>query len=75
MNLIEITKGCESKQNEQTEQMKNLPDTTDKWKQLAKEQAGGVTGASDGRERRVTGEKSEDERVYPEISGKKEHTS
>ena len=27
-------------------------------------------GASDGRERRVTGEKSEDERVYPEISGK-----
>ena len=32
--------------------------------------AGGVTGASDGRERRVTGEKSEDERVYPEISGK-----
>ena len=30
----------------------------------------GVTGASDGRERRVTGEKSEDERVYPEISGK-----
>ena len=39
MNLIEITKGCESKQNEQTEQMKSLPDTTDKWKQLAKEQA------------------------------------
>ena len=34
------------------------------------EGAGGVTGASDGRERRVTGEKSEDERVYPEISGK-----
>ena len=32
--------------------------------------AGGVTGARDGRERRVTGEKSEDERVYPEISGK-----
>lgn len=32
--------------------------------------AGGVTGASDGRERQVTGEKSEDERVYPEISGK-----
>ena len=27
MNLIEITKGCESKQNEQTEQMKSLPDT------------------------------------------------
>ena len=39
MNLIEITKGCESKQNEQTEQMKSLPDITDKWKQLAKEQA------------------------------------
>ena len=34
------------------------------------EGAGGFTGASDGRERRVTGEKSEDERVYPEISGK-----
>ena len=32
MNLIEITKGYESEQNEQTEQMKNLPDTTDKWK-------------------------------------------
>lgn len=39
MNLIEITKGCESKQNEQTEQMKSLPDITDKWKQLAKDQA------------------------------------
>ena len=39
MNLIEMTKGCESKQNEQTEQMKSLPDITDKWKQLAKEQA------------------------------------
>ena len=39
MNLIEITKGYEPKQNEQTEQMKNLSDTTDKWKQLAKEQA------------------------------------
>lgn len=37
MNLIEITKGYEPKQNEQTEQMKSLPDTTDKWKQLAKE--------------------------------------
>ncbi len=35
MNLIEITKGCEPKQNEQTEQMKSLPDITDKWKQLA----------------------------------------
>ena len=39
MNLMEITKGYEPEQNEQTEQMKSLPDTTDKWKQLAKEQA------------------------------------
>ena len=39
MNLMEITKGYEPKQNEQTEQMKSLPDTTYKWKQLAKEQA------------------------------------
>lgn len=39
MNLIEITRGYEPTQDEQTEQMKNLPDTTDKWKQLAKEQA------------------------------------
>ena len=39
MNLIEITKGYEPEQNEQTEQMKSLPDITDKWKQLAKEQA------------------------------------
>ena len=38
--------------------------------EAACEGAGGVNGASDGRERRVTGEKSEDERVYPEISGK-----
>ena len=38
--------------------------------EAACEGAGGVTGASDGRERRVTGEKPEDERVYPEISGK-----
>ena len=38
--------------------------------EAACEGAGGVTGASDGRERRVTGESSEDERVYPEISGK-----
>ena len=38
--------------------------------EAACEGAGGVTGASDGRERRVTGEKSEAERVYPEISGK-----
>ena len=39
MNLMEITKGYEPKQNEQPEQTKNLPDTTDRWKQLAKEQA------------------------------------
>ena len=38
--------------------------------EAACEGAGGVTGASGGRERRGTGEKSEDERVYPEISGK-----
>lgn len=38
--------------------------------EAACEGVGGFTGASDGRERRVTGEKSEDERVYPEISGK-----
>ena len=38
--------------------------------EAACEGAGGFTGVSDGRERRVTGEKSEDERVYPEISGK-----
>ena len=38
--------------------------------EAACEGAGGVTGASDGRERRVTGEKSEDERVYPGISEK-----
>ena len=37
MNLMEITKGYEPKQNEQTDQMKSLPDITDKWKQLAKE--------------------------------------
>ena len=39
MNLMEITKGYEPKQNEQTNQTKNSPDTTDRWKQLAKEQA------------------------------------
>ena len=38
--------------------------------EAACEGAGGVTGASDGREREVQGENSEDERVYPEISGK-----
>lgn len=39
MNLMEITKGYEPKQNEQTDQTKNSPDTTDRWKQLAKDQA------------------------------------
>ena len=38
--------------------------------EAACEETGGVTGASDGRERQVTGEKSEDERIYPRISGK-----
>ena len=38
--------------------------------EAACEGAGGVTGVSDGREGRVTGEKSEDERVYPGISEK-----
>ena len=42
--------------------------------EAACEGAGGVTGASDGRERQVTDEKSEDERVYPEISGKDTQT-
>ena len=46
-----------------------MPDSTGQV-EAACEGAGGVTGASDGRERQVTGEKSEDERVYPEISGK-----
>lgn len=39
MNLIEITKGYEPKQSEQQEQTKNSSDTTDRWKQLVKEQA------------------------------------
>lgn len=38
--------------------------------EAACEGADGVTGASDGREGQVTGKKSEDERVYPGISGK-----
>lgn len=38
--------------------------------EAACEGAGGVAGVSDGREGQVTGEKSEDERVYPGISGK-----
>ena len=38
--------------------------------EAACEGTGRNTGESDGREGRVTGEKSEDERVYPEISGK-----
>ena len=39
MNLMEITKGYEPKQSEQEEQTKNSLDTTDRWKQLVKEQA------------------------------------
>ena len=39
MNLMEITKGYESKQSEQQEQTKNSLGTTDRWKQLVKEQA------------------------------------
>ena len=39
MNLIEIGKKPETQPTETVDQMKNLPDTTDKWKQLAKEQA------------------------------------
>ena len=39
MNLMEITKGYKPKQNEQMDQTMYSPDTTDKWKQLAKEQA------------------------------------
>ena len=39
MNLMEIGKKPEIQPTETADQMKNLPDTTDKWKQLAKEQA------------------------------------
>ena len=39
MNLMEITKGYKPKQNEQMDQTMYSLDTTDKWKQLAKEQA------------------------------------
>ena len=38
--------------------------------EAACERAGDIIGESDDREGRITGEKSEDERVYPEISGK-----
>ena len=37
-------------QNEQTEQMKSLPDITDKWKQLAKEQAASLELVTEERE-------------------------
>ena len=60
MNLMEITKGYEPKQNEQTEQMKNLPDTTDKWKQLAKEQAASLE--------KVTAERDELQVKYQKMS-------
>ena len=39
MNLMEITKGYDPKQSEQQEQTKNSLGTTDRWKQLVKEQA------------------------------------
>ncbi len=39
MNLMEITKGYKPKQNEQMDQTMYSLDTTDKWRQLAKEQA------------------------------------
>ena len=39
MNLMEITKEYEPKQNDQRELRTNLPDTTDRWKQLAQDQA------------------------------------
>ena len=68
MNLIEITKGYEPKQNRTNGSDEELAGYY-RQVEAACEGAGGVTGASDGRER-VTGEKSEDERVYPEISGK-----
>ena len=60
MNLIEITKGYESNQNEQTEQTKNLQDTTDRWKQLAKEQAASLE--------KVTAERDELQVKYPKMS-------
>ena len=41
--------------------------------EAACEGAGSVTGSGDGREGQVTGEKSEDERVYPGISEKDTH--
>ena len=60
MNLMEITKGYEPKQNEQTEQMKSLPDITDKWKQLAKEQAASLE--------KVTAERDELQVRYQKMS-------
>ncbi len=46
-----------------------MSDTTDKWKQLAKEQAASLELVTEERDK-LQVEKSEDERVYPEISGK-----
>ena len=60
MNLMEITKGYEPKQNEQTEQTKNLPDITDRWKQLAKEQAASLE--------KVTAERDELQVKYQKMS-------
>lgn len=78
---LDISKeGLENEFNENNERVRVEAERTDgadeelvgyyRQVEAACEGAGGVTGASDGRERRVTGEKSEDERVYPEISGK-----
>ena len=39
MNLMEIGKASEKLQKETGEEPKNLPDTTDRWKKLAQEQA------------------------------------
>lgn len=60
MNLMEITKGYEPKQNEQTEQTKNLPDITDRWKQLAMEQAASLE--------KVTAERDELQVKYQKMS-------
>ncbi|MFQ9387778.1 MAG: DUF6040 family protein [Coprococcus sp.] len=70
MNLMEITK--EAQRFEHNRDSGSDEELAGYYRQVeaACEGAGGVTGASDGREGRVTGEKSEDERVYPEISGK-----
>ncbi len=69
MNLMEIGKKPEIQPTETADQMKNLPDTTDKWKQLAKEQAASLELVTEERDE-LQVRNSENERVYPEISGK-----